>query len=157
MSSVLEMALEAFEKIALRPWHSQVRAIAEQQVAALKEAVKTQGEPVAFIHRTKRQDHLSFFNSLDTISAHETYLETVALCPCTSAPTIPEGWQQATHANAPKYGERVIVLTTDADGDPIPEFAHYNGELGFLGIGGKRIKPVSYWMPSPAAPKGDKP
>lgn len=69
----------------------------------------------------------------------------------------PVGWQQVTHANAPKYGERVIVLTTDADGDPIPEFAHYNGELGFLGIGGKRIKPVSYWMPSPAAPKGEQP
>ena len=69
----------------------------------------------------------------------------------------PVGWQQATHANAPKYGERVIVLTTDADGDPIPEFAHYNGELGFLGIGGKRIKPVSYWMPSPTAPKGEQP
>ena len=75
----------------------------------------------------------------------------------TFAPTIPAGWQQATHANAPKYGELVIVLTTDADGDPIPEFAHYNGELGFLGIGGKRIKPVSYWMPSPTAPKGEQP
>jgi hypothetical protein len=59
-------------------------------------------------------------------------------------PTIPAGWQQATHANAPKYGERVIVLTTDADGDPTPEFAHYNGRLGYLGVGGKRIKPVLF-------------
>lgn len=71
-----------------------------------------------------------------------------------SAPTIPTGAQKATHANAPKYGTRVLVLTTDADGDPVHELAHYNGEkLGYLGIVGKRIKPVTCWWPLPAVPE----
>lgn len=142
MSSVLEMALEA-----LKYHREQTRAIALSDTAifALEEAIKNQGEPVRG----------AYFDGVSVVLCAIGHEHGQRLY--TSASTIPAGWQQATHANAPKYGERVIVLTTDADGDPIPEFAHYNGELGFLGIGGKRIKPVSYWMPSPAAPKGDKP
>ena len=150
MSSVLEMALEALE------YHrEQTRAIPKSDVAiaALKEAIKNQSEPVGVIetedNRERRCGPVVWLSNINALpNGTKLY---------TSTPTIPAGWQQVTHANAPKYGERVIALTTDADGDPIPEFAHYNGELGFLGIGGKRIKPVSYWMPSPTAPKGEQP
>ena len=110
----------------------------DEAIAALKEAVKTQGEPVAFIHRTKRQDHLSFFNSLDTISAHETYLETVALCPCTSAPTIPEGWQ-------------LVPI------EPTPKMIHEGQMSRLCPVTGSESAAAIYKAMLSAAPKGDKP
>lgn len=58
-----------------------------------------------------------------------------------------ERWISMNSVRRPAYGERVIVLTTDADGDPHQVFANWNGEKpGFLGTGGHRVKPVTHWM-----------
>lgn len=46
----------------------------------------------------------------------------------------------------PKMYERVLVLTTDAEDDPHHALAHYNGSVGFLGIGGHRLNPVTHWQ-----------
>lgn len=57
----------------------------------------------------------------------------------------------------PETYQRVMVLTTDADDEPIHELAHFNGRtVGFLGDKGRRIKPVTYWqaLDLPPAPTG---
>jgi hypothetical protein len=55
----------------------------------------------------------------------------------------------------PETYQRVMVLTTDANDEPMHEIAHFNGRtVGFLGDKGRRIKPVTHWqaLTLPAAP-----
>ena len=50
----------------------------------------------------------------------------------------------------PKRGQHVLCMTDDADGDPSWVMATYNDEkIGYLGIGGRRVKPVFGWAELP--------
>lgn len=100
MTSVLEMALEALE------YHrEQTRAIpkSDAAIAALKEAIKTQGEPGAWLIRGWRGYEDNATDSGLTAELAKSQGATVTpLYTYTSAPTIPEGWQLVPKHPTPK-------------------------------------------------------
>lgn len=54
----------------------------------------------------------------------------------------------------PEIYQRVLILTTNSDGDPWVMIAHYNGlKSGYLLTGGHKDKDVIGWMPLPASSK----
>lgn len=92
MGSVLEMALEA-----LKYHREQTRAIpkSDAAIAALKEAIKNQGEPAYWL--SAKGDLFSSRELAEQFGATEPYLPLY-----TSTPTIPEGWQLVPVAPTPK-------------------------------------------------------
>lgn len=85
----------------------------------------------------------------DLRTRHLATLPPLALAAAQGEPKF--GWISVKQSDPKSYG-RVLVLTTDVDGDPMPVIARWNGPtLGFLGLGGKKVKPATHWAPIPAA------
>jgi hypothetical protein len=54
----------------------------------------------------------------------------------------------------PDTFQKVLALTTDYDLDPSHTLVIFNGiKTGFLGVGGRKDKDVTHWMPLPDPPK----
>tara|TARA_R110000772_G_scaffold109646_3_gene212937 strand:+ start:284 stop:487 length:204 start_codon:yes stop_codon:yes gene_type:complete len=50
----------------------------------------------------------------------------------------------------PDMYQKVLALTTDYDLDPCHALVTFNGvNEGFLGIGGRKDKDITHWMPLP--------
>lgn len=53
----------------------------------------------------------------------------------------------------PYHFQQVLVYSEYSDGSPAVFIEFYNGtKIGFLGVGGKRDKFVTHWMPLPPPP-----
>jgi|TARA_R110000824_G_scaffold28439_1_gene95570 hypothetical protein len=54
----------------------------------------------------------------------------------------------------PNMHQKVLALTTDYDLDPCHALVTFNGvKEGFLGIGGRKDKDITHWMPLPPTPE----
>ena len=70
-------------------------------------------------------------------------------------------WIDTKSENKPIRGEHVLVITANADDDPIAVTACYNGERKgkpyYLATGGREVKPCTHWCAIPDYPLNWKP
>lgn len=104
MKTVLEMALEALESMQEEKRDYMVRnnlgdptletnyKLAVSAIAALKEAIKNQGDPVAIAHPRNRTFYVTA-NPRQLEKLGFSLEDSIEIPLYTSAPTIPEGWQ----------------------------------------------------------------
>ena len=113
MNNVLEQALEALEEshalnvnwvsvaepemLSHLSEYRVVIKMGEEAIASLKEAIKTQGEPVAEVVSRHSDDSCYSRNGATIIEAELLVDLPVGTKLYTSAPTIPEGWQLVPH------------------------------------------------------------
>jgi len=178
MSSVLEQALEALQSLQEEkrdymtinnlgdPTRETNYKLSVTAIAALKEAIAKQGEPVATLHVTmETHDMGQSLAPNPPFKCAIAYASKVAIdMPLgkhklyTSAPTIPEGWQPIE--TAPKDGTEIIawgehlghlvVGWDDTTQGPDFNWATADG-LNY------HKDAFAYWMPLPEAPKGEQP
>jgi len=72
--------------------------------------------------------------------------------PAAPEPVLASEWISVDEKLPTKHGQHVLVLTANADDDPHAVTACWNGARLFLGMFGRKVEPVTHWMPIPAAP-----
>jgi hypothetical protein len=113
MKTVLEQALEALEAMIDYIPDNTVQGdwdagLAFNAIAALKEAIKQQGEPVATVMRNKAGQ---IFMARPDGNAFDMY-KYIGQSLYTSAPTIPEGWREFIEAVSKQKPEKPDYWST---------------------------------------------